>query len=60
MSFNEKEYHSNYQKKKCKQIKLLLNKEKDEDIIKNLENQENKQGYIKKLIRKDIKNEENI
>lgn len=37
-----------------KQIKLKLNLKTDADIIKKLEEVENKQGYIKSLIRKDI------
>jgi hypothetical protein len=37
------------------QIHIKLNNETDEDILKRLDEVENKQGYIKKLIRKDIK-----
>ena len=36
------------------QIRLKLNRGTDKDIIDKLENEENKQGYIKDLIRKDI------
>ena len=36
------------------QVKLKLNKEHDADIIEALNNASNKQGYIKKLIRRDI------
>ena len=35
-------------------IYLKLNKEKDSDILERLDSQENKQGYIKDLIRVDI------
>lgn len=42
------------QKRMC--INIRLNKETDLDIIEKLNNVGNKQGYIKELIRKDIKN----
>ncbi len=38
-----------------KQIMLKLNLETDADILKRLEEVENKQGYIKDLIRADIR-----
>lgn len=37
-----------------KGIYLKLNKQADEDIITRLDEQKNKQGYIKGLIRTDI------
>ena len=37
------------------QFKVKLNKETDADIIAKLESVENKQGYVKGLIRQDIK-----
>lgn len=40
------------------QIKLKLNKATDADILARLEEVASKQGYIKELIRKDIKKEE--
>ena len=43
-----------YNKENTVQVALRLNKNTDEDIIKWLNNQENKQGYIKYLIREDI------
>lgn len=44
-----------YEKKRmC--VNIRLNKETDLDIIEKLNNIGNKQGYIKELIRKDIKN----
>lgn len=44
-----------YEKKRmC--VNIRLNKEIDLDIIEKLNNIGNKQGYIKELIRKDIKN----
>lgn len=41
-------------KPEYKGIYLKLNKEDDEDVIDRLQKQENKQGYIKGLIRDDI------
>lgn len=37
------------------QIKLKLNKKTDADIIQKLDSVDNKQGYVKELIRADIK-----
>lgn len=39
------------------QLKLKLNKGTDSDILKKLESVDNKQGYIKKLIRADIESD---
>lgn len=44
-----------YQKKNIKQMKIDLNRNTDSDIISFLETCKNKQGYIKKLIREDMK-----
>lgn len=41
-------------KPEYKGVYLKLNKEDDADIINRLQKQENKQGYIKGLIRDDI------
>lgn len=43
-----------YDAKNTIQIKLKLNLTTDEDIIEKLKNVDNKQGYIKQLIRDDI------
>ncbi len=43
-----------YNKANVKQLKLNLNIKTDADIIKALEAVQNKQGYIKDLIRKDL------
>ena len=40
--------------KNTERIYLKLNKKTDADILAHLENLENKQGYIKQLIRNDI------
>lgn len=42
-------------KKNAKYVTFKFNKNTDIDILERLEKQENKQGYIKKLIREDIK-----
>lgn len=45
-----------YDKKHTKQIGLKLNLNHDADILAKLNNEENKQGYIKDLIREDLRN----
>ena len=45
-----------YNKENVKQMKLDLNRKTDADIIEHLDKQDNKQGYIKGLIRQDIEN----
>lgn len=44
-----------YHKRHCRQFCLRLNKGTDADIIAKLDSQDNKQGYIKRLILQDIK-----
>lgn len=44
-----------YDDKNTKRVFIKLNKNTDGDIIDHLEKQSNKQGYIKELIRKEIK-----
>ena len=41
-------------KPEYKGVYLKLNKTDDKDVIDRLDDQENKQGYIKRLIRDDI------
>ena len=43
-----------YDKKATRKILLKLNKTTDADILHKLDAVDNKQGYIKSLIRKDI------
>lgn len=43
-----------YNKENTVQVALRLNKNTDADVIKWLNAQKNKQGYIKELIRQDI------
>ena len=47
--------NAKYDASHTKQIKLKLNLETDKDILERLDEVENKQGYIKSLIRSDIK-----
>lgn len=44
-----------YDAKNTIQFKMKLNKSTDHDIIERLSQQKNKQGYIKELIRNDLK-----
>ncbi len=44
-----------YDKENTRQISVRLNKKTDADILEHLETVESKQGYIKELIRRDIK-----
>lgn len=44
-----------YHKRASRQYHLELHKENDADIIKRLDSVKNKQGFIKALIRDDIK-----
>lgn len=46
-----------YDAKNTKQVMLKLNKKTDADILRKLDEVPNKQGYIKGLIREDIKQE---
>lgn len=50
----QKRANAKYDKANTKQIILKLNLKTDADILARLESEENKQGYIKKLIRRDI------
>lgn len=43
-----------YNKENTVQVALRLNKNTDADVIRWLNAQKNKQGYIKELIRQDI------
>ena len=47
-----------YHKEHCRQYCLRFNKGTDADVIARIEAQENKQGYIKELIRRDIAKED--
>ena len=49
-----KRANAKYDKANTKQIILKLNLKTDADILSRLETEENKQGYIKRLIRNDL------
>ena len=50
-----RQYINQYQATKLKQWKIHLHKEHDADIIEYLDGMDNKQGYVKDLIREDMK-----
>jgi len=49
-----------YDKENTKQIMLKLNITSDADIIAKLSDSKNKQGYIKELVRRDMKGDSSI
>ena len=51
----QKRANARYEARAITQVKLKLNKKTDADILEALERSGNKQGYIKALIRADIK-----
>lgn len=51
------EYIKSYQKSKMTAYVFRCNNSTDADIIDQLNRQDNKQGYIKRLIREDLKSE---
>ena len=54
MSNNRAEYHKNYDKVNTVGLYIKLNKKTDADIIEALNKCDNKQGFIKELIREDL------
>lgn len=55
MNTRKREYDINFIRSKCKQYTLLLSKENDSDIISYLESVPNRNGFLKALIREQIK-----
>lgn len=53
----QKKAVAKYKQKYIRQIVLRLNKKTDSDILTKLDAVDNRQGYIKKLIREDIDKE---
>lgn len=53
-----KKAQEKYKKEKTKIVNIRLHNDKDADIIERLNEVHSKQGYIKDLIRADIKNDE--
>ena len=52
--FNKSAYDAAYHKTAIVQVSLKLNRIHDADIISHLEQQPNKQAYLKRLIQQDI------
>jgi serine protease inhibitor len=44
-----------YERKNVTQIKFSFNNETDKEIIAHIKSQKNKQGYIKQLIKEDMR-----
>lgn len=51
----QKRANARYEARAITQVKLKLHKKNDADILEALERSGNKQGYIKALVRADIK-----
>ena len=49
-----RKYQNEYNKQKYRPFIIRFNKEKDDDIIKHLESQDNLVEYLRNLIRDDI------
>ena len=52
---NQSKNSIKYDKENTKRVYIKLNKNTDKDILDYLDSIPNKQGYIKELIRKDMK-----
>ena len=53
-SLGQTEYQTNYQKENLRQIRLKLNRKTEPELLAWIEKQENIQGYIKRLIKRDM------
>lgn len=51
---SQKRASARYDQRNTRQIKLKLNVRTDADILAKLDSVENKQAYVKELIRKDM------
>lgn len=56
----DSEAKKRWDRENTKQFKMRLNLRTDSDIIEQLENQESIQGYLKRLIRNDMKEEKTM
>ena len=52
---NQSKNSIKYDRETTKRVYIKLNKNTDKDILDYLDSIQNKQGYIKELIRKDMK-----
>ena len=48
------EYMANYEKENLRQIRLKINRKTEPELLAWIEKQENIQGYIKQLIRREM------
>ena len=55
----QKRANAKFEREKTRSIKIKLTKSTDADILAKLDSVGNKQGYIKALIRADLKKEGN-
>jgi hypothetical protein len=55
---NKKDYDLEYYRTRCTVFKLLLNNEKDKDVILFIRSLPNVNGYLKALIRADMEKRE--
>ena len=51
------QYHVEYNKRKYKRVEIVLDKEKDADLIKYLDTKSNRAVFIKELIRNEMQKE---
>ena len=52
------EYMAQYEKENLRQIRLKINRKTEPELLAWIEKQDNIQGYIKELIRKDMEQAE--
>ena len=52
------EYLAQYEKENLRQIRLKINRKTEPELLAWIEKQDNIQGYIKELIRKDMEQAE--
>lgn len=52
--FNQGQYTQQYIKENIRQIRFTLNQRTEQDLIDWMDQQPNKQGYLKQLIRADM------
>lgn len=53
------EYLAKYEKENLRQIRLKINRKTEPELLAWIEEQENIQGYIKGLIKKDMEEKKN-
>ena len=58
--FNQGQYTQQYIKENIRQIRFSLNQRTEQDLIDWMDQQPNKQGYLKQLIRADMESKRNL